>query len=127
MAGAPVRIVTLPDGTRQRLPSGEIADYINNTFLPNQSFQNSATAAIPGLTAPRGAGAGIPGLLEPTPTAPPNPIIPSPQQQPTQFQASGPYGMQAMQMAGLLGSAGMSGMSTPMGLLGKGYRVPGIK
>lgn len=100
MAGAPYRLVTLPDGTQRRMPSSQAEDFINNTFLPNQSFENSATATIPGFTGPRGTGSVIPGLLTPTPMAPPQPTL---QQQPTQFQPMGRYGAQAMMLSGLLG------------------------
>lgn len=62
---------------------------------------------IPGFTGPAQPGVEIPGMpigmpaRPPVGMAPPQQQLPPPQQQP--FMASGPYGQQAMQMAGLLG------------------------
>lgn len=82
---------------------------------------NAAQQPIPGFTGPAGSGAGIPtpggvGMAPPqqplpggTPTMG-NHMMPGQALQP--FMASGPYGQQAMQMAGLLGPGG-PGMGMP--------------
>ena len=91
----------------------------------NAAFNGSANMPIPGLTGPRA-----------TPMGPPQQPIPGPtmgnhMMQP--FQPSGPYGQQALQLAGLLGNPGAVGQSGPgniqtqMQLLGappKGFRIP---
>lgn len=91
------------------------------------ALANAARQPIPGMTGP----------VTPMPTvgmAPPQqPPLPSPIQQPQPFMASGPFGQQAMRMAGLLGGAGNHMVSPPgniqtqQGLLGappKGFRIP---
>lgn len=87
---------------------------------PNGRFINDTGAQMP-----------QPGLVGAPPVAmQPGTAMPIPPQQ--RFAASGPYGAQAMQMAGLLGQQ-PSGPAAPpgesMGLLGgkRGFRVPGGK
>jgi len=100
-----------------------------NAAAQQHQDQYLATAGqqpIPGLTGPTNSGASV----LPVGMAPPNPQIQGPAPQP--FMASGPYGQQAMQLAGLLGGGmqmpqqPISGMQA-QGLLGgavKGMRVP---
>jgi hypothetical protein len=79
------------------------------------SFNRSANSPIPGLTGPRAAPMGPPQQPIPSPTMG-NHMMP-------QFQ--GPYGQQALQLAGLLGNQG--NIQTQQGLLGappKGFRIP---
>lgn len=119
MAGAPYRLVTLPDGTRRNMPSSQVNDYVNNTFLPNQSFQGSASQPIPGLTGPVGNGAQIPGLLGGNLQQPTQGQTPSPMQR-MPMMPNGPYGGQAMALAGLLGRSQIPqqpGMTQSQGLL----------
>lgn len=84
------------------------------------SFNASATAPIPGLTGQVMPGANIPGLLgqQPVPMAPPRPMIG--QGPPSQFQPSGPYGQQAMMLAGLLGQPPPMGRSPQPTQMGQG-------
>lgn len=61
---------------------------------PNQSFQLAAQQPIPGI--------GIPGVGMPRPADQMTPgQIPQPQIQHSPFQAAGPYGLLAMQLAGM--------------------------
>lgn len=90
-------------------------------------IDQAAISPIPGLTGPVGSGAQIPGLLG---MAPPQTQIPTAQPQP--FQSQGPFGQQAMQMAGLLGRSQiprqLPTVNAQGGLLGgppKGFRIPG--
>jgi hypothetical protein len=90
-----------------------------------QTLANAARQPIPGLTGPTTQG-GIPG--QPTVgMAPPQQPLPAPPPQP--FMASGPYGQQAAQLAGLLGGGNQMipppGNQAQHGLLGaKGLRMP---
>jgi hypothetical protein len=68
-----------------------------------QGFQGSANVPIPGLTGPRTP---LPG----GPSQPPQQIPPPGY---TPFQANGPYGQQAMQMAGLQGQPQMQNHMMP--------------
>lgn len=79
--------------------------------LQQQQQQQMAAAAqqpIPGLTGPRIPMGGLmpgnmPGSMQPMPVPMGPPITQIPNPQPAPFAASGPYGEQAMMMAGLLG------------------------
>lgn len=74
---------------------------------------SAAPAGIPGLTAPVAGGGGLPtGMANPHPQLPQMPA--------SQFQAYGPYGSQAMQMAGLLGQPQQMNPQA-LGLLGGRY------
>lgn len=85
-----------------------------------QQFDQSATAAIPGMASQYGMGPQpgmtVPGLLG---EGPPQQQIPGvvpyapPQQQP--FSPNGMYGQQAMMLAGLLGRSGQGYPSGPLG------------
>lgn len=88
----------------------------------NLMMANAANQPIPGLTGPVSSGAGIPGLLSAPPSQGPGlNQIPSPMPQAhSQFTPSGPFGQQAMQMAGLLSAP----MQTPVK---RGFRIPGGK
>lgn len=60
---------------------------------------NAARQPIPGLTGPLGSGAGIPGFGMAPPQQQP---LPAPNM--GNHMLTGPYGQQALQLAGLLGS-----------------------
>lgn len=65
-------------------------------------FNASATAPIPGLTGPLGSGAGIPRTTPIAPSQQPPNLPSAPAWQ--YVMNSGPYGQQAAQLAGLLGT-----------------------
>lgn len=94
------------------------------------TLANAAQQPIPGLTGPTTPGQ-IPGVIGMAPPgvgmAPPQQPLPGGQAlQP--FMANGPYGQQALQLAGLTGGQRMGNHMQPhQGLLGappKGYRMP---
>lgn len=113
----PTRVT--PDGRRMTIPEYNL--YMQDVYNPQQNFLGSANVGIPGVNAPVGSGAGIPGLVGVAPPQSPLPQVP-PQ---NTFQAAGPYGQQAMQMAGLLGQQPQSPPPTPApgGLLA-GTKLP---
>ena len=143
-----------PDGTPHR-PGREYDEYIQNIYQPNQDFAASFGTAIPGLTGPVGNGMGPAFGAQPgaAPTAPVPGLMPpqtggyAPPPFASAFQASGPYGLMAQQMAGMGG--GNRGIPRPPpqnqvqmlppGLLQqpgaqfplqpppKGFRIPGGK
>lgn len=95
------------------------------------TLANAARQPIPGFTGPAGSGAGIPGGG--VGMAPPQQPLPAPGQALQPFMATGPYGQQALQLAGLAGGHRGNHMMNPawnmqtqQGLLGapKGFRVP---
>lgn len=112
--GMGYRVRPTPDG--QQVPIHEYQDYMQNTYYPQQNFNASLGAPIPGLTGPLGNGAQIPGGG--VGIAPPQQQIPYQQMPPSTFQAAGPYGRQAMGLAGLLSANSPPGNTYPNGLLG---------
>lgn len=139
-----------PDGRNLTRPYYD--EYMANVYNPQQDFNASAAAPIPGVTAPTSGlhpnPAGTRGLLAgvgsdwmnqnmsssdwtsllPVGRAPPPAVGGGPAPMSPAPSAPGPYGQQAMQMAGLLGPQ----QSQPQGegLLGgpkRGFRVPGGK
>lgn len=90
---------------------------------PGQNAMNDAARMpIPGYTGPSQPGVGIPGLLAQAPPSAGPGLNQIPQAMPTPLQPAGPYGQQAMQLAGLLGQRGGGGL---LGGPPKGFRIPG--
>lgn len=89
-------------------------------------FNSAGSMPVPGVTGPTTSSMMIPGLLAPPPQPqgegpPPNQL--SRQQQPVgQFQPQGPYGRQALMMAGLLGQEAPIDPMLDDGLLSTGKR-----
>lgn len=127
--GSGNRLVQNPQG--QWMNQSAYNTYMQDVWNPQQNFLSSANSPIPGVTGPYGAGTGVPGLLTGE-GAPPR--IPSPQMPMTPFQAAGPYGGQAMRMAGMGGGLLGGGVPSPQqptmgyqGLLGGGGMDGGMK
>lgn len=107
-------------------------------YNANQGFLASQNQGIPGLTAPVGTNGQIPGMNAPgtgagipgVGMAPPPRFQPPQQMSPPYQQApmAGPYGRQALGLAGLLSANNPPGGGYPNGLLGgKRPFIPGGK
>lgn len=118
--GAPITSRTMfdPGNELQEDPNPALRAERQAVSGYQQGFDASANVPIPGVNGP----------VTPLPGGPSQPPqqIPSPGY--SQFQANGPYGQQAMQMAGLLGQGQMQNHMIPTyGLLGQPAQGAGIQ
>jgi hypothetical protein len=83
------------------------------------ALETARNQPIPGLTGPTTPGQipGVNGAAPPVGMAPPQQQLPPPMMGNHMFQPAGPYGQQAVQLAGLLGGGGAPGgvPKQPMG------------